>query len=130
MVNRICPAGAIAGAQGFRAEIKGSRQDLERLAGASGKTGRAARGAGRSLGRMGADARGAGARLRRLNDESRNLTAGLGGLRTMVAALGLGLLARSIVSANVEFQTLSASLRTVTGSAEAWSDPLGVVQFY
>ena len=119
MADLVLSTRLIADAQGFRAEIKGSRQDLERLAGASGKTGRAARGAGRSLGRMGADARGAGARLRRLNDESRNLTAGLGGLRTMVAALGLGLLARSIVSANVEFQTLSASLRTVTGSAEA-----------
>ena len=119
MADLVLSTRLIADAKGFREEIKTSRRDLDRLAGSSGKTGRAARGAGRSLGRMGGDARRAGTRLRRLNDESRNLTAGLGGLRTMVAALGLGLLARSIVRTNVEFQTLSASLRTVTGSAEA-----------
>ncbi len=112
MSDFVVTARVRADARQFRAEMQNAERTTKRLGGAAKLT-------GRPLGKMGGEAKTAGRRFNQLSSGSERLRSSFTGLRTAVAALGLGLVARQVVQTNAEFQRLSAAMETVTGSAAA-----------
>ena len=121
MTDFVVTAQVRADARQFRSELQHAERSTKRLGAAAG-------GVRPRLKGVGGDAALAANRINQLSGNSTRLRASLGGLRTAAAALGLGLIGKSIVRANADFQRLSAALETVSGSsaaaqrAMAWMD--------
>ena len=121
MTDFVVTAQVRADARQFRSELQHAERSTKRLGAAAG-------GVRPRLKGVGGDAALAANRINQLSGNSTRLRASFGGLRTAAAALGLGLIGKSIVRANADFQRLSAALETVSGSsaaaqrAMAWMD--------
>ncbi len=96
MSDLIITARLRADARGFVGDLRLSRAELDRLGDSSGRT-------ERDLGR--------------LSRQTSTVSSMFLNMRNVVAGIALGALSRSIVSTNAEFQKLTASLETVTGSS-------------
>jgi tape measure domain-containing protein len=97
-----------ATADGLKGELRMTQAEMGKLRQEFDGTKRQSQETGRALDSMGRSSEG--------------LTNRLGGLRGMIAGLGLGLLARDIVSTAAQMQTLETRLRTLTGSEQAVAD--------
>lgn len=121
MSDFVLTATVRADAKQFRRELGAAEQTTKRLGRSAGAVKPGFRG-------VGGEAERTRRKIRQLSGSSDKLRGSFGGLRTVVAALGLGLVTRGIVRANAEFQRLTAALETVAGGAAiakremAWMD--------
>ena len=112
MTDLVISTRLTADAKGLVGEIRVSNKELDKLGVVGKKTGSKLKG-------MGNEAKKAADKTLRLNQQGKTLTSTLFNVRSAVATLGLGLLVRGVINTNTEFQSLSASLKTVTGSSAA-----------